>query len=68
MDTNQLIQLLLACLGALIAAIGGWFVLEFRELRQSVDKLNASLAKVLERLEIHEERLDRLEELRASHQ
>jgi hypothetical protein len=61
MDSQQLISLLLTILGFLIAAIGGWFVFEFRELRRSVDKLNTSVSHVIDRIEAHEERLDKID-------
>jgi hypothetical protein len=62
-DPSSLVNLLLTILGVLMSAIGGWFVFEFRELRKSIDKLNLSVAHVIERIEAHEERLDRLDAL-----
>jgi hypothetical protein len=59
--SDQVLNLLLAIIGTLIAGIGAWFVSEFKQMRLSVEELNISVAKVISKLEVHEERLDNLE-------
>jgi hypothetical protein len=61
MKPEDLLNLLLGMLGFLLTGIASWFVVEVRSARQSIEELNVNVAKVIERLELHEERIDRLE-------
>jgi phage regulator Rha-like protein len=58
---SEVIDTLLAITGFMITAIAGWFVLEFREMRKSVEELNIKISKIIDRMEAHEERIDQLE-------
>jgi len=55
------LDLLLGVCGLLITGISGWFVLEFREMRKSVDALNVKIAHIIVKIETHENRIDRIE-------
>ena len=62
LDLSWLVNLLLLCLGAVLTSIAGSFLSEFKELRKSVEGLNTNMSQVLEKLNHHEHRIERLEE------
>jgi hypothetical protein len=45
----------------LLTGIAAWFVLEFREMRKSVEFLNIQIANIISKIETHEQRIERLE-------
>lgn len=63
MTLSSILEILLTIIGALLTAMAGVFLGEFKELRKSVDALNLSMALVLEKVNHHETRLERLERL-----
>ena len=56
-------NLLMAICGFLLTGIAAWFVLEFREMRKSVETLNLQIAQIILKIETHETRIERLEEI-----
>jgi len=54
-------NLLLGICGFLLTGIAAWFVLEFREMRKSVEFLNIQIANIISKIETHEQRIERLE-------
>jgi hypothetical protein len=56
-------NLLMAICGFLLTGIAAWFVLEFREMRKSVEMLNLQIAQIILKIETHETRIERLEEI-----
>ncbi len=61
MEWNQAKDVLLL---AVLGAVGSYWSLELRRLRQSADKLNVRLAVVIERLANHDKRIAKLESAR----
>lgn len=61
MDLNTVLGICLTIIGVLICGMGGVFLGEFKQLRVSVDQLNVSMALVLEKVNHHEVRIERLE-------
>jgi len=61
MGSETILNLLLATCGFLLTAIAGWFVLEFREMRKSVEELNIKIASIITKIETHEVRIERIE-------
>ena len=50
-----------ALFGFMALAIAGWVARSIDKMRASVEELNVKMAVIIERVESHEKRLDRLE-------
>lgn len=61
MNSAQLLNMLLSIIGVLITGMAGIFLNEFSALRKSVEELNKSIAGVIEKINHHEARIERLE-------
>lgn len=66
MGINNVIDLLVAACGTILTGIAAFFIVEFREMRRSIESLNVAIAKILDRVETHEDRISKLEERHAS--
>jgi len=62
MPSEGIINLLLSVCGFLLTGISAWFVLEFREMRKSVESLNLQITHIISKIETHEVRIERIEE------
>lgn len=61
MEQASVLNLLLGVCGFLLTGIAAWFVLEFREMRKSVEYLNIQISNIIGKIETHENRIEKIE-------
>jgi ascorbate-specific PTS system EIIC-type component UlaA len=62
MTLDQVVSASFAIIGFLIVAIGAWIANSLGKLTDSVQALNVSMAVVVEKINSHEERIEKLEQ------
>ena len=61
MEFSEILKLLVIGVGSLISILFQRAMIELKSLRESVEKLNTSVAIVITRLEMHDKRIENLE-------
>lgn len=54
------------CFQPIVCGIAGWFLYEFRQMRNSIQSLNVKLGVIIEKTHMSEKRIDRMERVSIS--